>query len=85
MRPSDATRLHQKPLIDTFHDAKPQLLFRNPSVLGCQLQQRLYLHQCPFLAFIVSRLSAVFYDPFMPSKLWHRGLCTNSLVPGIPR
>jgi hypothetical protein len=39
---SAVTRLHQKPLIGSFHGAKPQLLCMIPSVLGHQLQLRLH-------------------------------------------
>ena len=47
---SAVTRLHQQPLIGSLHGAKPQLLCMNPSVLGCQLQLGLNLHQWPSMA-----------------------------------
>jgi hypothetical protein len=44
---SSNTRLYQQFLICSLHGAKPQLLCMTPSVLGHQLQLRLYVHQYP--------------------------------------
>jgi hypothetical protein len=63
-----ATRLHQYPLIGFLHGAKPWLHCLTPSVLGHQLQLRLYHHQWPSLAASQCQVWAVLHDPFIPSN-----------------
>ena len=52
----------------SLHGAKPQLLCMTPSVLGCQLQLRLHLHQWPSLASHSAEPQLVLYDAFMHSR-----------------
>jgi hypothetical protein len=59
------TWIHQ---IASFHGAKPQLFFMNPSGLGHQLQLRLYFSPVAFHGHSQWQASAVVQDVFMPSK-----------------
>jgi hypothetical protein len=73
---SAATRLHQSPLIGSLYGAKPQLLCNTPSVLGHQLQLRLYLHQWTFLTSHSAKPQLLSMTPSCLQNQYHLGTYT---------
>jgi hypothetical protein len=62
-----------KLLTGSLHSAKPQLLCMTLSVLGCQLQPRLYLHQWPSLTSHSAKYKLFSITPSFQQNQYHLG------------